>query len=251
MGNFTIGGIADPQAAVGNGAGMPRSYLIIALEGIDGAGKTAVSTAVETELNTSFNALRTRLSVQMGNVFREMVDVPSGGAERYQDVIPGNFRFFTYIVDAAVQFRYLADIYNRYDILIFDRWLPTYYIYCADPGRGSTGDSGVSTGQDQPAATWRHKLISAIPKPDLIFYLKVDPRAAALRLTQRGDWTARRWSDAELLADLTRLDARYCEAMGTWPGHIVDGNAPLPQVIDAVLDRVADLLDSRVAGAGA
>lgn len=218
-----------------------RRYRIIAFEGIDGSGKTTASAAVEQALSAYFKILRTRLSLHMGNVFRDMVDRPSEERIRYQDVIPGSFRSFTYVVDAVVQFRYLADLYDSHDILIFDRWLPTYHVYCAEPG-GKDASSGLFGAADQQGSEWRRKLVDAIPVPDLIFYLKADPRAAALRLKERGDWTARNWSDTELLADLTRLDARYLQAMRIWPGHIVDANAPLPQVVDAVLERICDLM---------
>jgi dTMP kinase len=216
-----------------------RTYRIVALEGIDGAGKSAVAAAVERELGTRYRVLKTRLSVQMGEIFRQIVDVPAQGRIRYQDVIPGRFRSFTYVVDAAVQFRYLASLYDTYDLLIFDRWLPTYEVYCF-------GDEAVAPppGGDPSGEEWLRRLMGCIPRPDIVFYLRVDPRAAALRLAQRGDWTARHWGSEALLADLTRLDARYRAAMTRWPSHLLDANAPLPQVVDAVVERVADLLAS-------
>jgi thymidylate kinase len=223
---------------------LERDYLIVAFEGIDGSGKSTAAAAVEQALNLTHRAFRTRLSAQMGKVFRNMVDSQSGERERYQDVIPAGFRAFTYAVDAAVQFRYLEELYNSHDVVIFDRWLPTYHIYCSASTAGTPAVAGQLAGGPGDDTWWRN-LIASIPSPDLIFYLKADPRTAAYRLAQRGDWTARNWTDAELLADLTRLDDLYAEAMEIWPGYVVDGNLPLPQVVDTVLAHIARVLPEK------
>jgi thymidylate kinase len=221
-----------------------RDYLIVAFEGIDGSGKTTTTAAVEQAVILTHRAFRTRLSAQMGNIFRDMVDGPSDGRDRYQDVIPASFRSFTYMVDAAVQFRYLEEFYNSHDVIIFDRWLPTYHVYCTAPLEGTAPTPELLAGGPRDDIWWQ-KLIASIPSPDFIFYLKTDPRTAAFRLVQRGDWTARNWSDATLLADLTRLDGLYAEAMRIWPGYVIDGNLPLPQVVDTVLEHITGaLLDS-------
>lgn len=160
--------------------------------------------------------LRTRLSACAEETFPGLEGAAGGDGQAAATAA---------IVDAAVQFRYLAEVYNRHDILIFDGWLPAYYARW-------------------PVATWCRAYLDAVPPPDLMFYLKADPRAAALRAAGQSGAAGRTAGGARALADLTRLDARYREAMSIWPGHIADGNAPLPQVIDVVLDRIGDLLRS-------
>lgn len=236
------GGHRPPKFMTKSSANLRRSYRLIALEGISGSGKTAVSKAVERLLNGRLTALRTRLSIQAERVFCDMMDAVPGRQNNDLDLSSEAIKIFVSIVDAALQFRYFSDRYNQHDILVFDGWLPTYYVSCVDAARADARIHRILADQDWPGIAWYRKLMDAIPAPDLIFYLKTDPRAAALRAAHRGNAAADALSRPDLLADLTRLDARYREAMSIWPGCIVDGNAPLPQVVDIVFDRIGDLL---------
>jgi dTMP kinase len=198
---------------------------IMALEGIDGAGKTSLVTRLAAALaELGLDASMTRLSPRMGAVFRELVDEPSGGEVRYQDVLPGDFRRAAYLVDAVAQFRYLAGQYARHDWLLFDRWLPTYDAYCAGVGRHEH---------------WYRELAGTLPVPEVYCYLRVSPEVAAERVRQRGDWTAERWSASRLLADLRRLAASYDELMAAIPGVIVlDGDQDADAVYTTALGMI-------------
>lgn len=206
------------------------SYQIIALEGIDGAGKTAVAKALELELSDHIRVLRCRLSAQMGGVLRTLVDDAESGDRRYQDVIPAGFRVAAYLVDAAVQFRYEQARYQQYDLLIFDRWLPTYDVYCA---------GGMEA---LPNADWYRRLTEVIPAPGEVFHLVVDPAVAAARVRHRGDWTATHWSQQQLRADLSRLASLYETAMDPLRCRRIDAGLPLGQVVDAILGPTWSLL---------
>ncbi|WP_406451889.1 hypothetical protein OG782_17205 [Streptomyces sp. NBC_00876] len=198
-----------------------RPYRIIALEGIDGSGKTTVVRRIAEEFG---NSVRTeRLSPHMGAVFRELVGESPESAARYQDVIPGDLRRGAYVIDAISQFHYLDSEYTGFDWLVFDRWLPTYEVYC--------GGRGVHD-------AWYRRLAGLLPVPDLLIRVRTSPRVAAGRVAARGDWTADHWSEERLLADLTRLDRGYDRAFEGAAHRVVDGDRDA----DVVYEEIASLL---------
>ncbi|MFJ9772630.1 dTMP kinase [Kitasatospora sp. NPDC101157] len=194
-----------------------RRHRLVAVEGIDGSGKsTLISTLVE---RLGPGARAERLSPRMAGVFRELVDEPSGGLERYQDVVPGDLRHGAYLVDAIAQFHYLAEEYDANDWLLFDRWLTTYRVYC----------SGRSVHDE-----WYARLEAALPRPDLLIHVRTPPPVAFERIRRRGDWTVDHWSEDRLMADLERLDAAYTRALADVPHVAVDGSLPAEEVADHV-----------------
>lgn len=200
----------------------PR-YRIVAFEGIDGSGKTTIASELSRWLNHSRSALYARLSPQMGALFTRLVDEPSGGRLRYQDLIPLDFRYACYLTEAVVQFRYLSDLYSQYDYLIFDRWCETYDSYCQKPF---------------DHREWYEKLLSQVPKPDYLFFLQITPEIAYERLIRRGDWTAKNWSKGQLLEYLHFLVGRYNELVTIRTGHYIDAD----QDANVVLQQVIDVL---------
>jgi thymidylate kinase len=158
---------------------------------------------------------------------RTLVDEPTHGVERYQDVVPGDFRYVTYVVEAAVQFRYLHEEYSRHDVVLFDRWLETYDCYCGHP-----------TVHRQ----WYERLRAAVPKPDALFYLRIGPEAAVDRVASRGDWTADNWTREQLLADLHRRYDCYERAMSGSDAVVVDAERDGDEVLSTVLDHLGERL---------
>lgn len=159
----------------------------------------------------------------MGGVFRDLVDRPAESAVRYQDVIPGELRNAAYVVDAIAQFHYRRQEYADCDWLVFDRWLPTYDVYC----------EGRSVHDE-----WYRELRRCLPEPDVLVRLRTSPRVAAERVAARGDWTADHWSAERLLADLTRLHGAYDRVLADVPHHVVDGDGDADSVYDEVLSLV-------------
>jgi thymidylate kinase len=222
--------------------GLYKDCRIIALEGISGSGKTAASIAVARELGTQFRVLRLSFPALLGQGSYNVTEILSECRTQYKGVTSAQFRALRPILDAAIHLSCLASLYTTYDILIFDGWLQNSYKYSADISDEYLRYPEQSADSSQPGAAWGRRLVDSIPKPDVIFYLKADPQAAAVRVARRKNRTARSWNDPQLLAELARLDAGYWRAMARWPGHILDANAPLPQVVEAALDRIADLL---------
>ncbi|MEW9528655.1 dTMP kinase [Microbispora sp. NPDC049125] len=198
-----------------------RPYKIFTVEGIDGAGK---STLIETlQRRLSDRALKERLSPQMGTVYREIIDEPTGWLVRYQDVVPSQVRYASYIVDAIMQFRWRQPRYAEFDWLLFDRWLPTYDVYCGDLGRHES---------------WYRKFAEFIPDPDVLCYLRTSPTVALERLVTRGDWTVDNWDRGELLTDLERLSARYDQVMSEVDCVVIDGDGEPEDVARKVLELI-------------
>jgi thymidylate kinase len=201
-------------------------FPVIAVEGIDGAGKSSLCERLAAALGGPPAALVTRLSPHGGALVREMVEgpgEPGSGPVRYQDVVPPGLRRAVYTVDALAQFHYLGETYRASRAVLFDRWLPTYEVYC---------------GPFDTHAGWYEAMAALIPRPAALIHLRVDPEVALERLTARGDWTARHWSEAALLADLRRLDAAYGRVMAGLPHVALDGNAPADAVTGAALALV-------------
>lgn len=199
---------------------------IVALEGIDGAGKTTLAAALCTRLAGAGRRPRSsRLSPQMGAAMRRLVDQPTGGAQRYQDVVPSGFRHAVYVMEAAVQFAYMAEVGEPADLYVFDRWLQTYDAYC-----------------DPPAVhlEWVRAVAATVPAPDVLAYVRVRPEVAAQRLAARGDWTAEHWS-AAALADELRVRYEAYESMD-WPAGtvVVDGSRPADEVLAALAAAVEE-----------
>lgn len=214
---------------------MNRSFghtRILAIEGIDGAGKSVLAAELARRLRAEGARVHvTRLSITMAGVFREMVDRPSGGERRYQDVLPGDFRRAAYLVDAIAQFHHLAESYASHDWLLFDRWLPTYDAY------------GTGTGRYEP---YYRMLADVLPKPDLLVHLTIPPAVAAARIRARGDWTVDHWEQAQLLADLERLDRTYRALFADRADVVaVDALPPAAQVAATVLALTGGMAGSR------
>ncbi len=212
----------------------PGRRAVIAVEGIDGAGKSTLVRNLATALNERGERSHVdRLSPKMGSVFRSLVDETVQGADRYQDVLPGGFRRAAYIVDAVVQFRYRAEFYARHDWLLFDRWLQTYDVYCDGESR-----------HDE----WYQRVARTLPEPRVLLYVKVSPEIAVERLRGRGDWTVDNWSPERLLADLRRLDGQYEACMTRYPSAVrLDGD----REPDVMLSEALATIDALHAGAAA
>jgi dTMP kinase len=208
---------------------------LVALEGIDGAGKTTVAKALGSLLEgRGFIAPVMRLSPQMGDAMRKLVDYPEDGRRRYQEAIPAEFRRAVYTIEAAIQFRYRAQAGPPPDLYIFDRWLQTYSVYC---------------GPLHQYRSWFALLVDQLPPLDLLVFIRTDPAVAMGRLVSRRDWTATHWHSDALMSELKERYRLY-EAMA-WPSQtvFVDGNIPQEEVLaelDAILTR--HLLSSSVHG---
>jgi thymidylate kinase len=207
-----------------------RDYAIIAVEGIDGSGKSTLIRSLERELSGSMVSRPCRKTV---DAFRSMVESPADRAILYQHLLPDPFRAAAYHFEASVQFRYLHDEYSAHDVVIFDRWFQTWDVYCGPV--------------DEHHEHFR-SLRDRLPVPDVLFHVEVDPGTAYDRLVARQDRWLLAYSPAELRAKITALGERYREVMAREPGVVVlDGTQSAEKVLASALDSVRSRLGAGVA----
>jgi thymidylate kinase len=200
-----------------------RTYSIVAVEGMDGAGKSTLIRSLHDALAERCRVLLSRPSRQMALVFRELVERTGDDSVLYQHVLPAAFRQAAYIFEASVQFQYLHETYSAHDVVLFDRWQQTWEVYCEPV--------------DEYVEQFR-ALRDRIPSPDLLFYLRVEPELAYDRLVARADRWCRTYSPAELRAKLAGLYARYEEHMRDADVIVLDAAAPPDEVLKNALHVV-------------
>src|SRR6185503_13299243 len=198
-------------------------HRIIAFEGIDGAGKSTMIDEVASVLSLRYEVLKERLAPRMVEVFKDLVDKPAKEAGKYQDVIPGEFRHASYIIESIVQFNLLKNKYLKYDFLLFDRWLQTNWAYLPEVGH---------------YREWFEKVSAYIPNADLVFYCRVDPSIAVERLKERGDWIFLKLGEKQLLSYLSSLQERYDSMMQHNSMIMLDCEKSIPELRQQVLETV-------------
>jgi thymidylate kinase len=214
----------------------PRHYALVAVEGLDGSGKTTLVRGLAADLSGRQSVHVARPARNSIHIFREMAGDDGIGPVMYQDHVPPGFRHSLYILETAVQFRYLDDYYAAHDLVIFDRWRHTWSVYCGEPAEHTA---------------WLDLVASMIPVPDVLFYLRVDPRIAAARLIARGDRWARVYQPRSLVAKLAALHERYEAELAGTGAVVLDGMASEQEIRRAARRAVTALTTAPAGGPGA
>jgi len=206
-------------------------FLSVAIEGIDGCGKTTLSHAVTQQLVLDgLRARHEKLVTHLITVLKAHIDSVTGVPGSYQEVVRDDERGELYAIEANLTLARLdasADI----DVVVFDRWFPI--IAC------QTGPAVPWKPGDPIGALFRRTLRS----PDLTFWLEIPVQLAAERLTLRGDWMAQRYSPPQLATELARLKERYETRFGQRSDVVrLDGSARLEILAAAVRRRIVRAL---------
>jgi dTMP kinase len=209
-----------------------RDYQIIAVEGMDGAGKTTLIKGLQQKLSQGrLNPVPVikpnRATVR---AFRALTETPGDDTVLYQNVIPAGFRLQAYIVEAMMQFSYQADRFTEAGVVLFDRWFETWDAYCEPV--------------DEYPALYA-QLRAQLPRPDVHFHLRVPPALAHQRLIDREDRWCRTYSPPALRAKLEQLHLRYDLAFAGRPEIIVlDSTQPAGEVLAQAIDHATAALGS-------
>ena len=123
--------------------GARRTFMLIAVEGLDGSGKSTLVRSLADALAERRSVLMARPARQSIQILRDLTGDDGNGPTLYQEHSPPDFRHAAYILETAVQFRYLADHYSAHDIVIFDRWTQTWCVYCSSHGVPSVATAVV------------------------------------------------------------------------------------------------------------
>lgn len=186
--------------------------MIIVLTGIDGSGKsTAAQTLVSAAQAEGGNALllsnhagRRSMSVWSAKLG---IQVPA----RLADAIETSFRVFNVLVSQARANRFQG-------LVVMDR-----HLHCQLALRRA---KSLRRGRVLP---W---LISALPAPDAVVHLDVEPELAHQRIVARG-------TDSETLADLVALRDAY-RSMPEYPGFVqLDADCAPAEVVDRLARTVS------------
>lgn len=190
------------------------TYRIVALEGVDGSGKSTLLENIRASLSENANVVHARPARALSNAFRRIAEDGRPG-NLYQDTLPAPFRHSAYLLESAVQFRYEHERFARADFVLFDRWRHTWAVYCED----------VAEHRD-----WFARIEALLPRPDVLFWLRVDPRLSYERLVARHDRWVDVYSPAALRAKIARLCERYEEVMRDSGAVVLDGTGSPAQV---------------------
>ncbi|MCX4721182.1 AAA family ATPase [Streptomyces virginiae] len=204
---------------------MERGYRLIAVEGVDGSGKSTLVENLREHLSRNFRTEVARPARAMTAAFRELAEKGRPESVLYQDRIPPDFRHSAYLLETAVHFRYRREQFEHADFVLFDRWLQTWQAYCDE----------VVEHRD-----WMSRIAATTPEPDVLLWVRIDPETACRRLVERQDRWARIYSPAQLHDKIARLCDRYEKAMlDTRPGAVVlDGTRSPGELLAGALDRV-------------
>lgn len=202
--------------------------MIIAFEGVDGAGKTSLLHASAALLRRRGRVTLRRLAYELVSLYQDLYDAEEDG--RYQSELDPAFRHATYLAEAAVQMRRDAAAHAGFDYVLFDRWLQTHWAYL-----------------EPPAAHASHYALleRTIPQPDLLVYVRVPAALALRRLVAKRDWMVARFGERELARRLELLVRRYDELFGGSSAIVVDGARTTAALADVVADRVASMVPAR------
>ncbi|WP_169952731.1 thymidylate kinase [Microbispora sp. H11081] len=199
-----------------------RNFALIAVEGVDGAGKSTLVRGLVAALDAGRDAgggrgaLLARPCREMVGVFRALIETRDDESVLYQDAIPGDLRHSLYVIENLLQFRYQGPLFEQYDAVVFDRWLQTNAVYC---------------GPVEENRAWYARLADAVPRPDVLFWLRVDPDLAYRRLVERSDRWTRVYSPRGLRDKLEGLCAGYEREMLGAGAVVLDGAAPPEEVL--------------------
>jgi dTMP kinase len=204
---------------------------LIALIGIDGAGKTTqaarlaqwlVAKGISTELHR--NASTLPLRVVMTDIARAQ------GKVGFEDLVGA--RTAKLIISALkwTTMRNVVDVLEgRADVVVIDR-----YSYCQ-----IAGARHFDLGDEQLV----RDLFASLPTPDLTLFLDAAPAIALERIEARG-------SDQSDLGELSGLRAAYLDLPEAQGFTMIDASAAVEDVHAAIRRQVMALLDDRIGGGG-
>lgn len=179
--------------------------MLIVLTGIDGSGKSTTARALVTAARSEGgNALL--LSNHAGRRSMSMLAERLGirWPRRFADAVETTFRVANVLVSHARA--------RRFDgLVVMDR-----HLHCQLALRVA---KGLPPGRLLP------RLISALPEPDAVVYLDVEPALAHQRIVARG-------TDSETLADLVSLRDGY-RCLPEYPGFLqLDADCTPEELVD-------------------
>ena len=178
---------------------------LIALEGIDGAGKTTLGKKLQTRLET--NGIATYLTRDTGNTpigeeIRKIIQTPRGEGE---DNLAPWAELFLFVASRAQHYaKHIEPILAKGGWVICDRYIESSMAY-----------QGGGRGVDQNEIRYIHNL-TGMQNPDLVLYLDVPPEISFERVHSRISKTntakdRMEFEDREFFTRVRNWYRNYCE----------------------------------------
>ncbi|CAI7975167.1 MULTISPECIES: thymidylate kinase [unclassified Parafrankia] len=198
-----------------------KDPLLVAVEGVDGAGKTTLIRGLETVLRPLRGTRPARVCVEIFRAIAEPDDTVL-----HQAVIPGPVRRLAHLIELSAQLRYRTGPDGRPDLL-FDRWIQSSEVHCGPYGE-----------QHRP---WLEHMEDLLPRPDPLLWLRVPPSLAYERMVARGDRRTRAFTPAALRAHLVEQADGYEKIMAQADNVVeLDGT----QSRERLLDQAASAIEA-------
>lgn len=185
----------------------------VAVEGIDGIGKTTVISRLREVLAVDHSVLATTMAPVTLDLMKSYGRDIHGADQAYWTEVGRRTKTQVFLTEAVVRARYLREYFEKFDLVIFDRWWHTFRAY--------------STGEEFDDRC--RFLVDQLPALDWIFHLHGNPDVCAERLRAQDDWLTEQMPDAELPGFLDGMQAQYREMLGDDPRCIAidcDGRTP-------------------------
>jgi dTMP kinase len=199
--------------------------VFIAIEGIDGSGKTTISRMLYSYLKeTGFDTYLTKEPTDSFNIARR--------DEISRDPEDGVNLFFQFTLDRFKHQREIGKQIGEGKTVICDRYILSSYCY-----QGPVIESAL--GSREKAIKWMEEVSGIITvRPDVTVYLKLTPETAVRRVSKRSVLSG--FENESFLA----LVSSYYDYLAQPPVIVIDAERGIGQVFDDVIVQLKKRIGS-------
>jgi thymidylate kinase len=166
----------------------------IALEGVDGVGKSNVIRRMRDELAADASVLYETMAPVTLDLLKSFGRDVYGEQQEYWTRVSRRTKTQVFLTEGVVRAEYLAGYYAGFDAVVYDRWWQTFAAY--------------SDGEDDFDGRCRF-LRDALPELDVVVYLRGATDVCAARLIAGDDWLTRQMPLEDVPGFLAGLQHRY------------------------------------------
>ena len=206
---------------------MSENALYIAFEGIDGSGKSTQINNVSELLKTSdYTVLAVPFKPFASQCLRDFSTSITGDKGSMRSIFDLSYVEYVHACDQVLNYTNLIKPnLAEYDLIIQDR---------------SKLSRVVNAKYARTPIKNIENILSTIPDPDVIIYLKINPKVSLRRLTNRGKTTA-----DENLEFLTFASSEYETLLSSKNCLIIDANKSQIEISKEIFDYIVKYISQR------
>jgi dTMP kinase len=203
--------------------------MIIAIEGVDGSGKSTILQSIKPRFGSE--VLWTREPYKLAADFINAGPSEMSVRQRCDRFIEDRRQHLTEIIEPAIR---------AGKVVVTDRYITSTVVYQGLEMFNASIDLGSPWDHDY--TIYLRNRMRFMPRPRLEIFIDVDPRQAVENCVRKGEKL-----DILRAVDLRRL---YMLEYGSifWPKTIVDGNRPIEDVAEDVFAVIQEAVWSRPSG---